>query len=122
MNLGIVWFRHDLRLADNPALHAAAASKRPLVCVYIHDEKTRGPRSLGGAARWWLHGSLRGLHEALQERGGELTILRGATAATLLGLAADIKAEAVYWNRRYDEPGRTLDTSIKTNLRKINIE
>ena len=122
MNPAIVWFRHDLRLADNPALHAAAASKRPLVCVYIHDEKTPGPRSLGGAARWWLHGSLRSLHEALAERGGGLTILRGATAATLLGLAADIGAGAVYWNRRYDEAGRTLDSGIKARLRQGNIE
>ena len=122
MNPAIVWFRNDLRLADNPALHAAAASKRPLVCIYIYDENTSGPRSPGGAARWWLHGSLRGLHEALQERGGELTILRGGMERTLLGLAAEINASAVYWNRRYDEPGRTLDSSIKAHLRQNNIE
>ena len=127
MNPAIVWFRNDLRLADNPALHAAAASKRPLVCVYIYDEKghgkkTPGPRSLGGAARWWLHGSLRALHKALAERGGALTILRGATERTLLGLVADINAGAVYWNRRYDEAGRTLDSSIEARLRKNNIE
>ena len=38
MNPAIVWFRSDIRLADHPALHAAAAAKRPLVCVYIHSE------------------------------------------------------------------------------------
>lgn len=52
MKPAIVWFRDDLRLADNPALHAAAHSRRPLVCIYDHDEKTRGLRSLGAAARW----------------------------------------------------------------------
>ena len=31
----IVWFRQDLRLADNPALAAAARSGRPLLPVYI---------------------------------------------------------------------------------------
>jgi len=33
----IVWFRQDLRLADNPALTAAAASGQPLLPVYILD-------------------------------------------------------------------------------------
>ena len=122
MNPAIVWFRNDLRLADNPALHAAAASKRPLVCIYIFDEKSSDLRGPGAASRWWLHGSLQGLEAALKERGGELIILRGAPERTLRTLAAELNAAAVYWNRRYDEPGRTLDTSIKASLRQGNIE
>lgn len=122
MKPAIVWFRNDLRLADNPALHAAAASKRPLVCVYIHDERTRALRSLGGASRWWLHGSLQALHAALEERGGALSILRGATQPTLLNLATALDAEAVYWNRRYDAPGRALDDTLQEHFRKSNIE
>jgi deoxyribodipyrimidine photo-lyase len=47
----IVWFRDDLRLSDNPALNAAAELGRPIVCVFVHDEKTEGLRPLGGAAR-----------------------------------------------------------------------
>ncbi len=31
----IVWFRQDLRLADNPALHAARQTGQPLICIYI---------------------------------------------------------------------------------------
>ena len=31
----IVWLRRDLRLADNPAVHAAAASGRPVLPVFI---------------------------------------------------------------------------------------
>ena len=44
----IVWFREDLRLSDNPALHAAVASHRPLILLYIHDEETDGLRHHGG--------------------------------------------------------------------------
>ena len=51
----IVWFRQDLRLADNPAFFQAAA-RGPVVPVYILDEThIRAP---GGAGRWWLHHSL----------------------------------------------------------------
>ena len=122
MHPAIVWFRDDLRLADNPALHAAAASNRPLVCLYIDDEKTPGLRRLGGAARWWLHGSLDALHGALVKRGGRLTIRRGAAAGILAKLTAAVGAEAVYWNRRYDEPGRIADSAIESTLKDRNIE
>jgi deoxyribodipyrimidine photolyase len=39
----ILWFRRDLRLADNPALNAAAATGRPVIPVYILDEAGDGP-------------------------------------------------------------------------------
>lgn len=122
MNPAIVWFRDDLRLADNPALHAAAATKRPLVCVYIHDESTRGVRSLGGAARWWLHGSLQSLHESLTQHGGRLIILRGTSVDALSGLASSVSAQTVYWNRRYDGPGRKIDSSVEAALHKHHVE
>jgi deoxyribodipyrimidine photo-lyase len=121
MNPAIVWFRDDLRLADNPALHAAAATKRPLVCVYIHDEETRGIRSPGGAARWWLHGSLQALDDALTQHGGRLTLLRGAAADLLPKLASAVGAHTVYWNRRYDGPGRKIDSSVQATLEKERI-
>ena len=46
----IVWFRDDLRLADNPALNAAASSGRKIICIFLHDEESAGVRPLGGAA------------------------------------------------------------------------
>jgi len=122
MNPAIVWFRDDLRLADNPALQAAVATKRPLLCVYIYDEKTPGMRSLGGAARWWLHGSLQALDASLTKHGGRLTILRGPSANILPKLATAMGAQCVYWNRRYDEPGRTIDAAATAALEKHKIE
>jgi deoxyribodipyrimidine photo-lyase len=50
----IVWFRDDLRLSDHPALHAAANTGAPVICLYVPDEASRGVRPLGGAVRWWL--------------------------------------------------------------------
>ena len=108
MNPAIVWFRNDLRVADHPALHAAAASKRPLVCVYLLAESPT-ERSLGAASRWWLHGSLQALQVSLAKHGGRLTILRGTPTDILTKFATAVNAAAIYWNRRYDAPGRALD-------------
>jgi deoxyribodipyrimidine photo-lyase len=66
----LVWFRDDLRLADNPALRAAADRDEPVIGVYVLDEASPGVRPLGGAARWWLHHSLSELDERLREKGG----------------------------------------------------
>jgi deoxyribodipyrimidine photo-lyase len=61
----IVWFRNDLRLADNPALRHAANSGRPVIPLYILDQ-TPGARPMGAASLWWLERSLKNLGEALK--------------------------------------------------------
>ena len=106
----IVWFRQDLRLADNPALQAAAASGAPIVPVYILDDDAPGDWKPGGASRWWLHHSLKSLSEDLQEINGRLIFMKGAAQAQLETLIQETGAQAVYWNRLYEPwargPGR----------------
>ena len=54
----IVWFRQDLRLADNPALHETVATGHPILPIYILDDVNAGTWKMGGASRVWLHHSL----------------------------------------------------------------
>jgi deoxyribodipyrimidine photo-lyase len=117
----ILWFRDDLRLADNPALHAAHKTKQPLICIYIFDDGSAGLRPLGGASLWWLHGALAALDASLRDHSGALHIFRGAAAPLIEKLAKDSGASAVFWNRRYDEAGRTIDAEIKTALKTREI-
>src|SRR5579863_9606643 len=108
----IAWLRDDLRLADNPALSAAAASALPILCLYVLDETSEGPRPLGGAARWFLHGALAALSDALASRGGELAIFQGSAEKRILDFVEDLDARAVFWNRRYDGASRRIDAAI----------
>src|SRR5579871_1888591 len=87
----IVWFRDDLRLSDHPALHAAAATGRPLVCLYIFDETSRptSARRIGGAARWWLAQSLRALEKRLAAAGVPLLLRKGNAAGIIPELARE---------------------------------
>lgn len=100
----IHWFRHDLRLADNPALAAAAAAGAPVIPVYVRDDETPGRRAPGGASRWWLHHGLRALDGELRRRGGALVLRRGRAAEALARLAAETGACAVHFARGF-EPG-----------------
>ena len=118
----LVWFRDDLRLADNPALRAATDRGEPVVAVFVLDEVSPGIRPLGGAARWWLHHSLAELGERLCEKGSVLVLRRGAAAEVVPALAREIGAGAVFWNRRYGGPERTVDAAIKEELRADGVE
>ncbi|WKD57953.1 Deoxyribodipyrimidine photo-lyase [Corynebacterium capitovis DSM 44611] len=89
----IVWFRDDLRLADNRALHWAA-ERGPVVGLFIHE--TVG-RPLGSAAAWWQRKSLNELRKRLS---APLIERRGDPRDIVPQLARELGA-AVTWNRRY---------------------
>ncbi len=111
----IVWFRQDLRLADNPALHAAAKSGKPIIALYILDE-CPGVRPLGGAARWWLGRSLQALGDDLKARGSRLMLRRGDALQVLSRLIRETGADTVHWNRLYDGGAVARDKRIKARL------
>ncbi len=116
----LVWFRNDLRLADNPALCAAAESGLPVIACYILDD-THG-RAMGGAMRWWLAQSLRSLEKSLAEHNIPLILQRGNADSCLVELVEKLKAKHVFWNRRYEKALRDLDSTIKSTLQDLKIE
>lgn len=114
----IVWFRDDLRLADNPALVAAIDRGEPVVALYVLDEESPGIRALGGAARWWLHHSLASLGARLRERGSTLLLRRGPADRVVREAVQEVGAGAVFWNRRYGGAERSIDAGLKSALRE----
>ncbi|GAA1974592.1 deoxyribodipyrimidine photo-lyase [Microbacterium pumilum] len=118
----IVWFRDDLRLADNPALRAALDRDEPVIGLYVLDEESDGIRPLGGASRWWLHHSLASLDARLRERGGSLVLRRGRAGRVVREAVADAGATAVFWNRRYGGAEREVDADLKGALRVEGVE
>ncbi|MBS0581765.1 MAG: deoxyribodipyrimidine photo-lyase [Proteobacteria bacterium] len=117
MSCAIVWFRGDLRLADNPALSAACAEHSQVLPLYIHSPQEAAPWRPGAASRWWLHHSLAALNERFHAKGGSLHIRHGDALSVLRQLAQATRAEAVYWNRQYEPAAIARDTRIKEALR-----
>lgn len=118
----IVWFRQDLRLQDNPALHAALVRGEAMLPVYIWDEAGEWGWPPGAAARWWLHHSLLALDAALRERGSRLVILRGDTESELRRVVETSGAGAVYFNRRYELAAVARESWIETDLAARGVE
>ena len=118
----ILWFRQDLRVQDNAALHAALGRGGAVVPVYILDDAGEGEWAAGGASRWWLHQSLAALDASLRARGSRLLLARGDSVSVLTDLVAETGAGAVYWNRRYEPAVIARDKAIKAGLSAAGVE
>ena len=113
---GIVWFRRDLRLSDNPALSAAVAGGAPVVPVYIIDSEEEGGYPVGRASQRWLHRSLVELDHALRASGSRFVIRQGPSLKALRELAGQTGASCVYWNRIYEPAAGRRDAAVARGL------
>ncbi len=121
MTTAIVWFRRDLRLADNPALDAAVAAAERVFAVYVHAPDEEGAWTPGAASDWWLHHALTTLDASLRARGGGLLVLRSASLDGLRSLIAATGASSVFWNRRYEPAVIARDKALKQALREDGV-
>ena len=111
----VVWLRHDLRLADQPAF-SAAASEGPVVPVYVLDDARARRWALGGAARWWLHHSLASLAISLEQYGSRLILRRGDAVSALAAIAHDCGARAVHGLHHHEPWWRDAENELAAAL------
>ncbi|MGR4874246.1 cryptochrome/photolyase family protein [Pseudoxanthomonas sp. LARHCG66] len=113
----LVWFRHDLRLDENPALQAALDEGFTPLPVYVHAPAEEGEWVPGAASQAWLGRSLASLDASLRQRGSRLLIRHGPSRCTLQDLIDASGATAVFWNRKYEPATQPRDAAIKQALR-----
>ena len=111
----IVWLRRDLRLADNPALYAAAQAG-PIVPVFVLDDERAGDRKYGGASRWWLHHSLQSLGKSFGRHNASLILRSGDSVDILADIAAKTGAEAIHANHHYEPWWREAESDLRDAL------
>lgn len=122
MSVGIVWFRQDLRIADNPALRAACASCDSVVCLFIDDPESQTVSQLGAASRVWLHHSLSNLSDSIQQRGSSLVFAQGDSETVLRKASEHYQATRLFWNRCYDPKTIDRDKRVKLALADLQPE
>ncbi len=111
----LVWFRNDLRLADNPALAAACESGGKIALLYILDERA------GAASRWWLHHSLAALATDIAKAGGYLLLRRGDPLEIIPELAREHSVAAVHAARSYEPYWRDTDRALDAALKRHDV-
>ncbi len=113
MSNRIIWFRRDLRLADNPALVAAAASG-DVTPLFVLDPLFL---SRSGAARLaFLFRNLRALNESI---GGVLVVRTGDPVDVVARVASEVSANHIYIGKDFAPYGQRRDAAVGEALAAI---
>jgi deoxyribodipyrimidine photo-lyase len=106
----VVWFRRDLRLADNHVLTAAVAAHRRIIPLFVVDDVL-----WNGSAnrRWFLAGALADLDRQLH---GRLVVRHGRPAEVIADLVTRHDVAAVHRAQDVGVYGRRRDADVDDAL------
>lgn len=107
------WFRRDLRLTDNTALHHATQAARQVIPVYVLSDWKSTHGWTGPTRQQFLCGSLESLSRNLDALGSRLLFRAGRADEQIAQLIRDTGAQAVFFNRDYEPFGRAMEARVR---------
>jgi deoxyribodipyrimidine photo-lyase len=110
----VVWFRRDLRLADNPAWAAASERVDRVTALFVLDPSLYA--AAGPARRHQLLAHLYGLDQSLQSQGGRLLVFQGDPTDVVPQVVRAYGAVAVYANADVTPYARQRDLAVRSRL------
>ena len=116
------WFRRDLRLDDNTALHEAIDRGDEVYPLFVFDEDLLGREDTGGPRVQFLLDNLNALAKELEAAGSQLYLRRGNIASEVATFCEDVSAGLLCWNRDYSPYAVRRDEAIRTSAAARGIE
>jgi deoxyribodipyrimidine photo-lyase len=115
----VVWFRRDLRIADHPALHAAADGAAAIVPLFVEDPRLLTGRDAPREAA--LRGALGALAAELRDAGAPLVVRRGDPRDEVPRAAREAGAQAVHWSRDFTPYARRRDAAVAAACAAVGV-
>jgi deoxyribodipyrimidine photo-lyase len=112
--IGLVWFRRDLRLDDNPAWAEATAAHRFVVPLFVIDGRLLD--RAGPYRRRQLLATVQALDYALAQSGGRLLVRIGDPEVVVPETADALSVGAVYLNSDVTPFATTRDDKVEAAL------
>jgi len=109
----IVWFRRDLRLADNPAFSAATRTNDTVIALFVADHRLWRP---GSVRTTMLAAHLAALDDQLAARGGRLRVHTGDPVEVVPAIGRTVGADAVYVNEDYSPYAIRRDAAVAARV------
>ena len=129
MRKGVVWFRNDLRIRDNEALHRSLAHCDIIYPVYVFDPRQFKHSALGfprcgGHRLRFLLESISALRESLRKKGSDLIIRTGFPEKVLPELIHKIGAVGLYCSKECLTEEKAVEEKLENALsaKKIRME
>ncbi len=124
----IVWFRNDLRVHDNEALHDALSSGGEVYPVYVFDTRVftgttaYGMPKTGKFRAQFVLQAIAQLKESLQSLGTDLIIRSGYPEDEVFALAKELKTSWVFCNRERTEEELKVQDALESHLWEVGQE
>jgi deoxyribodipyrimidine photo-lyase len=120
--INIHWFRRDLRLNDNHALHTALSSELPVLPIFIFDTTILQHLPKKDARLEFIHTSLRAIQEKLISIGASLRVYHGNPEEIFEKITLEYDVQTLYANRDYEPNARARDKRIYESLKEKDIQ
>ena len=125
MAKGLIWFRADLRLDDNPALNAALSECEEVLAIYIFSHSQWKIHNESNIKHEFLINNLILLKESLQSLGISLVSINTKSyedlPKDLCSIAVEQKVDHVFWNNEFGYNETIRDQNSIKLLKENNI-
>ena len=123
---GIVWFRSDLRVDDNPALNAALSNCDEVLAIYIFSQSQWEIHNESNIKQEFLFNNLTSLEESLLKLNIPLIAMNTDSYKTLpkdlLNFVIEQKFENIFWNNEFGVNESERDVAVEKNLNENNVQ
>ena len=114
MGKAIMWFRRDLRLEDNHALHQALTSGNQVIPIFIFDQNILEKLDDEDDARVsFIYDVVFDMKSDLNKMGSDLKVYYGRPIEIMKNLISDNDINAIYYNRDYEGYALERDKRVK---------
>jgi deoxyribodipyrimidine photo-lyase len=117
--INIIWFRRDLRLADNTALYYALKESNNVLPVFIFDKNILADLEDKADKRvQFIHNALQEMQTQLVALGSTLSVFYCTPVKAFEELLENYEIETVYTNHDYEQYALQRDESISSFLKQ----
>jgi deoxyribodipyrimidine photo-lyase len=120
--VSIMWFRRDLRIEDNTALHHALDSGNSVLPVFLFDTHILKELPRNDARVSFIYKKLKQLHQTFKEKGSGLLTYFGEPETLWETILSQYSVASVYCNTDYEPYARERDAAVGILLEQNNVE
>lgn len=117
----IVWFRRDLRIDDNTALHEALKTGEEVLPIFIFDKHILGELPKDDARVTFIMSLLEVINDELKRHNSSLAVFYDTPENVFKKLLKEHGITALYANRDYEPYARKRDKAVYELLQDKNI-
>ncbi len=121
-SISIFWFRRDLRLYDNKALHFALKGINPVLPLFIFDDNILKELDTDDRRVDFIYTQVLKLKKELQSIGSDIIVKIGNPIKVINEILSNYNVKSVFCNKDHEPYGIGRDKDIQKLLSKSGIE